>query len=74
MNQPYSPEGEKTCLGCHNSHPVDYILQTPMGVKGDPRTPFGQHGCESCHGPAGDHAAQENGAGRQPDPAAGSVQ
>jgi len=61
MNQPYSPEGEKTCLGCHNSHPVDYILQTPMGVKGDVRSPFGQHGCESCHGPAGDHAAQKTG-------------
>jgi DmsE family decaheme c-type cytochrome len=56
MNQPYSEQGEKTCLNCHNSHPVDYILQTPMAVKGDPRTPFGQQGCESCHGPAGDHA------------------
>jgi DmsE family decaheme c-type cytochrome len=56
MNQPYSAEGEKTCLTCHNSHPVDYILETKMGVKGDPRTPFGQQGCESCHGPAGDHA------------------
>jgi len=61
MNQPYSAEGEKTCLQCHSSHPVDYILQTPMGVKGDPRTPFGQHGCESCHGPAGDHASQKTG-------------
>ena len=27
MNQPYSEQGEKTCLTCHNSHPVDYILQ-----------------------------------------------
>ena len=58
-NQPYSQQGEKTCLQCHNSHPVDLILQTPMATKGDPRTPFGQQGCESCHGPAGDHAAQK---------------
>jgi DmsE family decaheme c-type cytochrome len=56
MDQPYSEQGEKTCLACHNSHPVDYILETPMAVKGDPRSPFGQQGCESCHGPAGDHA------------------
>ena len=61
MNQPYSAEGEKTCLGCHNSHPVDYILQTPMAAKGDPRSPFAQHGCEACHGPAGDHANGKTG-------------
>lgn len=54
-NQPYSP-GPQTCLKCHNSHPVTYILQTPMGVKGDSRTPFGQRGCETCHGPSGLHA------------------
>src|SRR5271169_2044907 len=61
MNQPYSEEAEKTCLTCHNSPPVNYILQTPMAVKSDPRTPFGQHGCESCHGPSGDHAKQKSG-------------
>jgi len=61
MNQPYSEDGAQTCLLCHNSHPVDFILQTPMGDKSDPRSPFGQHGCESCHGPAGDHAQQKTG-------------
>ena len=54
-NQPFS-QGSETCLTCHNDHPVDFILQTPHGMKGDKRTPFGQAGCESCHGASGDHA------------------
>ncbi len=61
-SQLYSAGGEKTCLTCHNSHPVDFILQTPHAVKGNSRTPFGQNGCESCHGPAADHAAMKTGA------------
>jgi DmsE family decaheme c-type cytochrome len=61
MNQPYSDQGEKTCLTCHNSHPVDFIGQTPHAVKGDPHSPSGQQGCESCHGPSGDHANQKPG-------------
>ena len=61
-SQLYSEAGAKTCLTCHNSPPVTLILQTPMAVKGDPRTPFGQHDCESCHGPSADHAAMKVGA------------
>jgi len=57
MNQLYTDGGEKTCLKCHASHPVDFILDTPHAVKGDARSPFGQQGCESCHGPSADHAA-----------------
>jgi DmsE family decaheme c-type cytochrome len=56
-SQPYAEGGEKTCLTCHNSHPVDFILQRPHAMEGDPRTPFGGgHACETCHGPSGDHA------------------
>ena len=62
MNQAYSDQGEKTCLTCHNSHPVDYVLRTSHAVKGDARSPFGQQGCESCHGPSGDHAKLKMGA------------
>jgi len=57
MNQLYAVGGEQTCLKCHNSPPVNLILQTPMAVKGDLHSPFGQQGCESCHGPSADHAA-----------------
>lgn len=55
-HQPYAQGGTQRCLTCHNSPPVNYILKTPMGVTADSRTPMGQHGCESCHGPSGYHA------------------
>src|SRR4051794_64173 len=56
--QPLATGGERTCLTCHGADTkVTAILKTPHAVKGDPRTPFGQNGCESCHGAGGDHAA-----------------
>jgi DmsE family decaheme c-type cytochrome len=36
---------------------VTVILRGPHAVKGDSRTPFAQHDCESCHGPSEAHAA-----------------
>jgi len=57
----YAEGGTKTCLGCHDQAPVNLIFQGPMAVSGDPRTPFGQQGCETCHGPSADHAAQKTG-------------
>ena len=51
----YTADGPKLCLSCHDDARIAEILQTPHAVKGDTRTPFGQHGCESCHGPADDH-------------------
>ncbi len=54
----FAPNGERTCLTCHGSDPkVTAILKSPMAVKGDPRTPFANGGCEACHGPSADHAA-----------------
>ena len=51
---------EKVCLTCHGADPkVTAILQSPMAVKGDPRTPFAQGGCESCHGASPDHIAMK---------------
>ena len=50
--------GEQTCLKCHSTDAkVVPILQTPHAVKGDPHAPFGQDGCESCHGPSAAHVA-----------------
>ena len=55
----YAPQGERTCLQCHQLFPagITNILQTPHAMKGDPHTPFAQHGCEGCHGPSPQHLA-----------------
>lgn len=52
----YTARGATTCMQCHNEAPVTEILKTPHAVKGDIHTPFGQHECESCHGPSDGHA------------------
>jgi DmsE family decaheme c-type cytochrome len=50
--------GPLTCLKCHGTEAkVVPILQTPHATKGDPRSPFGQEGCESCHGPSAAHVS-----------------
>ncbi len=53
----YAPMGVQTCLKCHDRAPIDAtaIFNTPHGVKGDSRTPMGQHACETCHGPSKAH-------------------
>jgi DmsE family decaheme c-type cytochrome len=55
----------KTCLTCHGGDPkVTAILQSPMAILGDQRTPFAQGGCEGCHGNSAAHMA-----GKAPFPA-----
>ena len=50
--------GEQTCLKCHGGDPrVRAILESPMGRKGDNRTPMAQLGCQGCHGLSDDHVA-----------------
>ena len=51
----YADKGADTCLFCHDTAPVTDILRTPHAVKGDSHTPFGEHGCESCHGASPQH-------------------
>ena len=52
--------GAETCLKCHNDTKVNPILQTPHAMKGDKHTPFGQQGCESCHGASAQHVASRS--------------
>jgi DmsE family decaheme c-type cytochrome len=50
----------RTCLTCHGSDPkVTAILQSPMAMTGDPRTPFAAGGCTACHGPSDNHIAMK---------------
>jgi DmsE family decaheme c-type cytochrome len=55
----YTPNAVQTCLRqCHDKEPIKFILETPHAVKGDPRTPFAQHQCETCHGPSPEHVSE----------------
>jgi DmsE family decaheme c-type cytochrome len=55
----YAPNAVQTCLReCHNKEPITFILQTPHAVKGDERTPFAQHQCETCHGASPQHVEE----------------
>ena len=53
---PYTRTGADTCMKCHDDPKVTVIFKTRHSVVADPRTPFGQRQCESCHGPGGNHA------------------
>ncbi len=65
----YTDRGAATCFKCHDEAPVTNILVTPHAMKGDLRTPFGQHECETCHGPSETHAAGTKGPdGKKPHP------
>ncbi len=70
----YSARGEATCMKCHDSaivegnrtyKPATAILQTPHATKGDVRTPFASHECESCHGPGEAHVSDHPAPGQK---------
>jgi len=46
--------GEDTCLTCHDAQRAGYEGSAHY-AKTDPRTPAAKQGCESCHGPGGNH-------------------
>ncbi len=48
--------GSEVCLECHDEAPTNLILRTPHAQTADSRTPFARGGCETCHGPGGNHA------------------
>jgi predicted CXXCH cytochrome family protein len=46
--------GEDTCLTCHSDYTRGYH-DSAHGRVANPRAPLAQQGCESCHGPGGQH-------------------
>ena len=53
--------GAEACAQCHYAKFTSY-QNSAHAIGGDPRTPAGRFGCESCHGPASKHV--EGGGGR----------
>src|SRR5208337_2399190 len=58
----YAKGDPQTCLGCHgqDDHIKAFLKASAMAVKGDPKTPMAQGGCESCHGPSAAHVASRS--------------
>ena len=58
LNAPPAQKGADTCLKCHdedNDYPIMPLFKTRHATTADPRTPFANQQCESCHGPGGEH-------------------
>jgi DmsE family decaheme c-type cytochrome len=64
----YAPAGAKSCLRCHDDTHIMQILNTPHAQRGDPRTPFAAHDCETCHGPSAEHMRKAEGETDRPSP------
>jgi DmsE family decaheme c-type cytochrome len=65
-------KGASQCMSCHKEgkEPAAHeIFMTPMGISGDPDSPFaeGSHDCETCHGPSKAHR-KRNKDGSRPSP------
>lgn len=54
--------GKEVCRACHAPR-YEELLEDKHGQVADPRTPFAQKGCETCHGPGSNHVAHGGGRG-----------
>jgi len=61
----YAARGAESCMRCHDKGSPLAVLRTAHAVKGDSRTPFAQHACESCHGASPDHMGKPPAAGER---------
>ena len=63
--------GARQCMTCHKEgkdQPAHEIFLTPMGISGDPDSPFaeGNRDCETCHGPSKSHRKKQKDGTRLP--------
>lgn len=64
-------DGARRCMNCHKEGKelqAHEIFMTPMGISGDPDSPFaeGKHDCETCHGPSLSHRKKQKDGSRPP--------
>lgn len=57
----FTSAGVEGCLHCHAGSFNRAIESTAHGDRENPATPYGQQGCESCHGPGSFHASRAHG-------------
>lgn len=57
----YTGENPENCLVCHSGERMRTVSAGVHGNPEDSRAPFGNNGCESCHGPASIHVSRAHG-------------
>jgi len=57
----FTGENPENCLVCHSGQRMRSIAEGAHGNTEDSRAPFGNNGCESCHGPASIHVSRAHG-------------
>jgi hypothetical protein len=57
----FTGENPENCLVCHSGERMRSIADGAHGNTKDNRAPFGNNGCESCHGPASIHVSRAHG-------------
>lgn len=62
----FTRDGVKGCHYCHAGDFNQTVAASPHGDATNPATPYGQHGCESCHGPGSFHVSRAFGGKGRP--------
>jgi DmsE family decaheme c-type cytochrome len=57
----FTKDGTEGCLVCHSGERMRLIAATAHGNADNPGSPYGQQGCESCHGPGSFHVSRAHG-------------
>ena len=57
----FTKEGTKGCQVCHSGERMQIIEKTVHGKTDKADSPYGQQGCESCHGPGSFHVSRAHG-------------
>ncbi len=57
----FTKEGTKGCQVCHSGERMQIIATTVHGKTDKADSPYGQQGCESCHGPGSFHVSRAHG-------------